>query len=278
MIAAASAAGEPFLWNSTSSEPVLRPDIGRASVLAIAFTLDGTTVAVARREWRCLRSRGHERTTYRRSARPPVGRECSRIPREWPEFADGERQGEVRVWDVGRGVALVTLAHEHAIRHLAFRPDGAAFATLGDDGIARLWETATGRPIGEPLGRGARVDCLAFRPDGTMIATGCPDGTVRLWCAASALPIGPPLVQGGAVRALAFSPDGRRLASGGTDSTVRCWKLASPLEGTAERVSCWVGVTTELEFDSGDAVRRIEGTKSWELRRRLGELGGAPLR
>jgi hypothetical protein len=41
-----------------------------------------------------------------------------------------------------------------------------------------------------------------------------------------------------------------------------------------ERISCWVSVTTELEFDEGDAIRRMDGTTNWERRRRLGELGG----
>ena len=111
-----------------------------------------------------------------------------------------------------------------------------------------------------------------------MIATGSPDGTVRLWCAALGLPIGPPLAQGGAVRALAFSRDGRRLATGGSDALVRCWKVPDPVEGGVEQVSCWVRITTDLEFDEGDAVRRMDGRTSWELRRRLTELGGPPLR
>ena len=111
-----------------------------------------------------------------------------------------------------------------------------------------------------------------------MVATGSPDGMVRLWCAGTGLPIGPPLVQGGAVRTLAFSPDGRRLAAGGTDSAVHCWKLPSPVEGHAERVSCWVRVTTELEFDEGDAIRRLDQLAVWDLRRRMHELGGAPVK
>ena len=178
----------------------------------------------------------------------------------------GSLDGGVRIWDIGGRVPLVTLALQGEVRCLAFRPGGDAFATVCEDGTARLWECTTGRPIGEPLGERSRTRCLAFRPDGTMVATGTADGKVRLWCAATGLPIGPPLVQGGAVMALAFSPDGRRLASGGTDATVRCWKLPGPVEGSAERVSCWVGVTTELEFDSGDAIRRMDGATSWDLR------------
>jgi WD40 repeat protein len=111
-----------------------------------------------------------------------------------------------------------------------------------------------------------------------MVATGGSDGTVHLWCAASSLPIGPPLAHGGGVRTLVFSPDGRRLASGGSDATVRCWTVPNPVEGDLERVTSWVRITTDLEFDAGDAIRRLDGPKSWDLRRRLGELGGPPVR
>ncbi len=136
------------------------------------------------------------------------------------------------------------------VRCLAFRPDGALFATAFEDGGARLWETAGGRPIGEPLDPKSRVDCLAFRPDGAILATGGSNGLVRLWCAYTGLPIGPPLEHGGEVRVMVFSHDGRRLATGGNDPTVRCWRTPAPLDADVERVSTWVRVTTDLQFDS----------------------------
>ena len=71
---------------------------------------------------------------------------------------------------------------------------------------------------------------------------------------------------------------GRRLATGGQNAVARCWKVPDPVEGTAERISCWVRVTTDLEFDEGGAIRRMDGSTSWDLRRRLTDLGGAPLR
>jgi hypothetical protein len=80
------------------------------------------------------------------------------------------------------------------------------------------------------------------------------------------------------VRGLVFSPEGRRLAAAGSDATVRCWQAPNALEGGVERVSCWVRVTTDLEFDAGDAIRRMDGPTSWDLRRRLTDLGGSPVR
>jgi hypothetical protein len=90
--------------------------------------------------------------------------------------------------------------------------------------------------------------------------------------------MGTPLPHGGADRARFFCPDGRGVASGGAGATVRCWKTPSPVEGDIERIACWVRVTTNLEFDAGDAIRPMDGPTSWELRRRLTELGGPPLR
>jgi WD40 repeat protein len=161
---------------------------------------------------------------------------------------------------------------------MAFQPGGDVFATSGDEGTARLWESATGRPIGERLEHRSRIDCLAFRPDGNLVATGGQDGNIRLWCAATGLPIGPPLSQKVAVRSLVFSRDGGRLASSGPDATVRCWAIPNPLEADAERVSYWVRVMTNLEFDEVDAIRRMDGATGWDLRRRLNDLGGPPLR
>ena len=102
---------------------------------------------------------------------------------------------------------------------------------------------------------GSRVDCLAFRPDGTMVATGGQDGMVRLWCATTGLPIGPPLAHGGrsgASSSVATAGGSRR---SGPDATVRCWAVPNPVEANVERVSCWVRVLTNLEFDAGDAIR-----------------------
>jgi WD40 repeat protein len=275
------AAGGPrgfFLWDVATGLPVHEPDGHGARVLAVAFSPDGATIAVACDD-------GGVRLLEAATGKPlgePLAH-GSAVPvlvfdpgGRW--LLTGCLDGNARLWDVARRVMAVTLSHQGEVRCVGFRPGGDAFATACEDGTARLWDSATGRPIGEPLAHRARVDHLAFRPDGTMVATGSLDGTVRLWCAATGLPIGPPLAQGGAVRSLVFSQDGRRLATGGSDATVRCWKAPDPVEGDAERVSCWVRVTTDLEFDAGDAIRRMDGPTSWDLRRRLTDLGGPPLR
>ncbi len=122
------------------------------------------------------------------------------------------------------------------------------------------------------------VDGLAFHPEGTLVATACRDGTARLWDAGTGLAIGPPLEHRGAVHGVAFSPDGRRLATAGADGAARCWRVPSPVVGDPERVACWIRVHTEREIDDADAVRPIDPLVLWELRRRLQDLGGPPVR
>ena len=67
------------------------------------------------------------------------------------------------------------LEHHGRVDHVLFRPDGRAILTGSTDGTARLWDAATGQPLGPPLGHGEQVCCdrvLARRP-------ACPDRRLR---------------------------------------------------------------------------------------------------
>ncbi len=277
-IAAASGSGGPFLWDAATGRAVRELEGQGAPTLAIAFSPDGSTLAVACSDGvvRLLESSTGEilgGPLVHDSAVTSLVFDTS-----GERLLTGSLDGKASLWDVARRVAVVTLAGQGEIRCLAFRTGGDIFATSGEEGNARLRESSTGRPIGERLEHRSRVDCLAFRPDGTVVASGGQDGMVRLWCATTGLPIGPPLTHGGAVLGVVFSHDGRRLASRGLDATVRCWAVPDPIQADAERVSYWVRVMTNLEFEEGEAIHRMDSPTGWDLRRRLNDLGGPPLR
>ncbi len=64
---------------------------------------------------------------------------------------------------------------------VAFSPDGKTVLTGSADKTARLWDAATGQPIGPPLPHRDAVQAVAFSPDGKTVLTGSDDRTARLW-------------------------------------------------------------------------------------------------
>ena len=58
------------------------------------------------------------------------------------------------------------LQHEDPVNSAAFSPDGARVVTASDDKTARVWDAATGAPIGKPLQHEDTVSSAAFSPDG----------------------------------------------------------------------------------------------------------------
>jgi hypothetical protein len=53
--------------------------------------------------------------------------------------------------------------------------------TPGSDNAARVWDSATGKPLGEPLRHKGGVVSAIFSPDDARIVTASRDGTARVW-------------------------------------------------------------------------------------------------
>ncbi|MCS6847747.1 MAG: WD40 repeat domain-containing protein [Anaerolineae bacterium] len=117
--------------------------------------------------------------------------------------------------------------HPAAVTDAQLSADGKYLLTASRDGVARLWDIASGEVITAFRGHLGQVTSAAFSPVGRQIATSSTDRTARVWNLDTGRTITVLVGHTGVVNDAAFSPDGKLLATGGADRTVRVWDLAS---------------------------------------------------
>jgi WD40 repeat protein len=229
MLAAAARPGISVLTGHTSP------------VLSVAFSPDGKTLASGQfygsvQVW--------DVTTGRPTGHPlnghlgPLNSAYSvAFSPDGKTLASGNDYGTVLLWDVNTGRQIRHLftphqtAHDYLISPVAFSPDGKTLAGVSYNtrppgtATVRLWDVATGHPIGKALHAGA-VGWVAFSPDSKTLASVSYYGTVRLWDVATGHPIGKAL-HAGAVGLVAFSPDSKTLASVSLKGRIRLWDMAT---------------------------------------------------
>jgi hypothetical protein len=130
------------------------------------------------------------------------------------------------------------MVHKRGVYAAQFSAHGRRVATASRDWTARVWDTATGKPISDPMHHGNEVYAVQFSPDGRQVVTASKDRTGRLWDAATGQSMGEPMEHEGWVVTAQFSPDGRQVLTASEDGTARLWDVpASNSLVTAENAS-----------------------------------------
>jgi serine/threonine protein kinase/WD40 repeat protein len=143
---------------------------------------------------------------------------------------------------------------------------GGRIATVTDDHVVEMWDTDTGRQIGQRLPLGSAVSSGSFSPDGRFLATLGPGRTVRVWNLDDA---SPRTIDHAAteVNALVYDASGRLLLSGSTGSERKVWDLSETTNGIAPLPSLPAGSEIVFAEDGRHALAvSTNGTgRVWDM-------------
>jgi WD40 repeat protein/predicted Ser/Thr protein kinase len=151
---------------------------------------------------------------------------------------------------------ILTLKTEgYPVSSVAFSPDGSRIAAVGEHGMVKIWDAATGRQLYSSAGQTVKVRSVAFSDDSRFFVTASDDGTAKIREVAGR-EIHTLKGHTAIVRGATFSPDGKRIVTGSDDGTARVWSA-----GTGEELFRLTGLSAPvLSVDwSTDGGRIVTG-------------------
>jgi eukaryotic-like serine/threonine-protein kinase len=135
------------------------------------------------------------------------------------------------LWQAAKGDEIYTWKLPSLAPGALFSPDGRQIATACFDGILRIWDVDSRKPVAQ-FDRGVSDEFVrvsfCYAPDGATLASAARDGIVLLDCATWRVKrtLRLPETELGAMGdvSLAYSPDGRWLAAGLSTRLSRIWR------------------------------------------------------
>jgi WD40 repeat protein len=187
---------------------LLAPGAGLSRTLALAWSPDGSTLAVLGYFPRPLSIWG--------------------LMIEEAEAETGQVTPILQLWNpkkrtLQRLISLPLTRFFGQQPTVTFSPDGKTLAVCADEAV-HLWDMGAGELRSPLRSRAGLLSGVAFSSDGRIVACGAANGTVRRWNVATHQEEPFLRTHGGAVRALAFSKDGRLLTTAGADGLVKVWQ------------------------------------------------------
>lgn len=201
-VLAAGGIGEVVFVNTADGKPVGRLDGLDGVVTALAYSRDGSRLAVG--------------------------------------VSKPGRSGTLRIYPLKDGAVpadakpVSVRAHKDSLHAVAFSPDGKAVATCGYDRLAKLHSAADGKPLHTLADHSDSVYGLTFSPDGALLATCAADRTVKIWRTADGVRLYSLSEATDWLYAVSWSPDGKTVAAAGVDKSLRTWAV-SAAGGTLEK-------------------------------------------
>jgi len=148
---------------------------------------------------------------------------------------------EIHLWDAKTGKLIRKVGeeprHTMPIRGLAFHPDGKAVASVGDDKIIRVWNTADGKELYNFGIQPAGLFGVTFSPDGKLLATVNSDGLLSVFNPAAngqqKIALSTNAQNNTGAYGLVYAPDGKSIFTCGDTSARAYGAPASDGESTS---------------------------------------------
>ncbi|KAJ2556893.1 U3 small nucleolar RNA-associated protein [Coemansia sp. RSA 1933] len=116
-------------------------------------------------------------------------------------------------------------AHDKDINSIRISPNNDIFATGSQDKTAKVWDVATGKPLGTLQGHRRGVWNVAFSPVDRVIATTSGDRMVKLWSLSDYSCLKTFEGHTNSVLCVEFLAKGTQLVTTGSDSLIKLWNI-----------------------------------------------------
>ena len=280
----ASAGGDQtvVVWDVESSTIVKTYTGHESAILSLAVSDDGKRIVSGSADWTVRAfSPESDKALWNWPARSAV---CAVAIQKGNRFvAAGLADGTLVMLDISGSVPKEVFgqpAHVSGIACLAFTSNGQRLASVGGDGVLRVWTVGDDGALTQMnrfdgpskagnTGAAYALTGVAFTPDGRFVATVGADSTVRIWDVEGKTESRSLLGHTDWVTCVCFSPDGRSVASVGVekDRALRVFELP-PLD-----LSAVGGHHSEVNAAAISPSGKVVGTAGDDKTIRLWDIG-----
>ena len=126
----------------------------------------------------------------------------------------------INLWDNRSSLVRHLPGHDTPLNQILFSPDDKSLATLGNDGLVRVWSIDGHKALLSWSDHSVGINWLRYSPDGHYLFGGGADGRIRVWS-----PVNNHLIAAIEGVDVAFSPDNSLMGTFTADGTVMLWRM-----------------------------------------------------